>query len=311
MKTEDLKLFHQIVETGSMSKASKILNLPKSSISRRLKGLEDELNLQLFHRQNRSILLTEAGSILYENSKSALNQLELSIEKATAPKQEITGHLRIQVLPLPNLLNIGSTIFKFMDRHPKLTVEVISSTEDKNLLNNHIDVAFRIGEVIDEPNLIARPFISAHLGLYASPDYIETHGMPTRFADLDNHNVIRFRFPDGHILDRLPIGKEPELQKVSGALIMNSMPLIIEACILGRGISYVPEQLASRYVEHGELIRLFDHIEPFVGHGWMVYQPLANLSLAARTFIDFALAEMEASADFCSSDSEVLDKLLI
>lgn len=297
MKTEDLKLFHQIVETGSMSKASKILNQPKSSISRRLKGLEDELNLQLFHRQNRLMLLTEAGSILYENTKTTLNQLELGIQKATAPRQEISGHLRIQVLPLPNLLDIGSTIFRFMDRHPKLTVEVISSTEDKSLIENHIDVAFRIGEKVDEPNLIARPFVSAHLGFYASTEYIEQHGAPKNLAELKNHNVIRFRFPDGHILDQVPIGKQPQFLDVSGNLIINSMPLIAKACSQGRGIAFMPEQIASRYVESGQLIRLFDDIESFVGQGWMVYQSRTNLTLAARAFIDFVLAEIDTNAN--------------
>ncbi|WP_394241040.1 LysR family transcriptional regulator [Vibrio astriarenae] len=311
MKTEDLKLFHQIVESGSMNTASKILNLPKSSISRRIKGLEDELNLKLFHRQNRSLILTDAGNILYTNSKAALNQLELSIEKAIAPKQEVTGHLRIQVLPLPNVLNIGDTIFRFMDRHPKLTVEIISSMEDRNLVENHIDVAFRIGERVDEPNLVARPFISARLSLYASSDYVNENGRPKDVQSLKKHNVIRYRFPDGHVLDKLPIGKKPEFFEVSGNLIVNSMPLVVEACLLGRGVAYIPEQIARSYVQSGELVSLFDDIEPFVGHGWMVYQPRQNLTLAARTFIDFALGEMEQGTEFCSARSEHLDRLLI
>ncbi|MGF1761474.1 LysR family transcriptional regulator [Photobacterium sagamiensis] len=311
MKTEDLKLFHQIVEAGSMGRASEILDLPKSSISRRLKGLEEELNMLLFHRQNRALLLTEAGSNLYEKTKPALNQLELSIQEVTAPRQEITGHLRIQVLPLPNILTVGSTIFRFMDLHPKLTVEVISSTEDKSLVENYIDVAFRIAEKIDEPNLVARPFNSYKLNLYASTRYIEKHGLPKDLADLKNHNVIRFRFPDGHILGQLPIGKQPEMVEVSGKLIINSMALILEACLLGRGIVYIPEQMAKHYVERGDLVRLFDDIDPFVGRGWLVYQSRANLTLAARAFVDFALAEIDANADFCASDPEDLNMLWV
>ena len=298
MKTEDLKLFHQIVESGSMTQTSESLNLPMSSLSRRLKKLEDELNMPLFHRQRRTMLLTDAGATFYEETKPLLNQLELTVQKVRVAQQEITGNLRIQTLAVPGMFNIGQLIFRFMDHHPKVRVEMISTTEDKNLVENHIDVAFRIGSKIHDQNLIARPFASPSLNLYASTSYLEKYGTPTNLSDLKQHNVIRYRYPDGHILNKISIGQQAETVEVSGNLIMNSLPSMIEACLLGRGIVYMPEQLADHYVERGELVKLFDNLGSFSGTCWLVYQPRPNQTLATRAFIDLVLSEIEKNNEF-------------
>ena len=295
MKTEDIKLFHQIVETGSMVHASEILDLPKSNLSRRLKGLEEELNILLFHRQNRSMLLTEAGEKFYKQTKPILNQLESTIQEVTAPSNEIGGHLRIQLLPLPDLLMIGNLIFKFMDLYPKITVEVLTSSEDKNLAENHIDVAFRIavGQTLKDSSLVARPFKSAHLSFYASPDYINEYGLPTSPDELKHHNVIRFRSPDGQIHSHLQLGKTQKTVEVFGNLVINSAPLILEAGLQGRGIMFMPEDIASFFVEQGKLVRLFETMEPSTNFGWLVYPSRTHLSLTARTFIDFMMSNVE------------------
>ncbi len=133
MKTEDIKLFHQIVDAGSLIRASEIFDLPKSNLSRRIKSLEEELQIQLFHRHNRSMQLTEAGEKFYERTKLILDELELSIQEITAPTYELSGHLRVQILPLPGIIDLGRAIFKFMDLYPKVTVEIITGSVETDL----------------------------------------------------------------------------------------------------------------------------------------------------------------------------------
>ncbi len=178
MKTEDIKLFHQIVDAGSLIRASEIFDLPKSNLSRRIKALEEELQIQLFHRHNRSMQLTEAGEKFYGRTKAIMSELELSIQEITAPTYELSGHLRIQVLPLPGIIDIGRAIFRFMDLYPKVTVEIITSSIETDLIENHIDVALRIGDKLEDSTLIARPFMSASFGYYATENYIKANGMP-------------------------------------------------------------------------------------------------------------------------------------
>jgi DNA-binding transcriptional LysR family regulator len=294
MKTEDLKLFHQIVDTGSLNRASEIFDLPKSNISRRIKSLEEELNILLFHRQNRALQLTEAGTKFYTKTKSMLIDLEASIQEITAPTYEVSGHLRIQLLPFPEILDIGRMIFTFMDMYPKVSIEIITSAEDKNMVENHIDIALRVaeGKTLEDSSLVARPFKHASFGFFCTPEYVEQHGMPQTADDLRQLNVIRFRFPNGQIYGNLPFGKD-ETVEVSGNLVMNSVSLCMEACLQNRGIIFIPEEIGNYYLERGMLIRLFDHIEPSIRYGWLVYPSRKNLTLAARTFVEFILAEVE------------------
>ncbi len=304
MKTEDIKLFHQVVDAGSLVRASEIFELPKSNISRRIKALEEELNIRLFHRQNRAMQLTDAGVKFYDKTKIMLNELEASIQEISAPTYEVSGHLRIQLLPLPDLLDIGRKIFKFMDIYPKISVEVLNSSEDKNLVENHIDVAMRIGEVLEDSSLVARPYKKVSFGFYSTPQYIEEHGLPLTAEDLKKLNMIRYRFPNGQIYSQLPFGKDKTVE-VSGNLIMNSVPLIIEACLQNRGVIFMAEQVADFYVEKGLLMRLFNDIEPSINYGWLVYPSRKHLSLAARTFIDYMLQDVDGSTECLSIDSDL------
>lgn len=292
MKTEDIKLFHQIVDAGSLIRASEIFDLPKSNLSRRIKALEEELQIQLFHRHNRSMQLTEAGEKFYERTKAIMSELELSIQEITAPTYELSGHLRVQILPLPGIIDLGRAIFKFMDLYPKVTVEIITGSVETDLIENHIDVAFRIGDKLEDSSLIARPFLSASFGYYATPSYIAKNGMPKKPEDMINHNFIRFRYPNGHLYTKMPLGQDKIIEG-SGNLIMNSVPLIVEACLQDRGIILLPEPLADYYIERGMLVRLFADIEPSMSYGWLVYPSRKYLSLTVRTFIDFMLTEAE------------------
>ncbi|MCW8329712.1 LysR family transcriptional regulator [Photobacterium sp. SDRW27] len=292
MKTEDIKLFHQIVDAGSLVRASEIFDLPKSNLSRRIKGLEEELNIQLFHRHNRSMQLTDAGGKFYEKTKSILSDLETSIQEITAPTYELSGHIRVQLLPLPNIVDMGRLIFKFMDLYPKVTVEVISCSEESNLVENHIDVALRVGEKLEDSSLIARPLNSASFGYYATPEYIAKHGMPNSPEEIQKFNFIRYRFPSGQILNEIPLGNNESIA-VSGNLVMNSVPLIMEACLQNRGVVFIPEFLAEFYIKKGMLVRLLSDFEPTMKYGWLVYPSRKHLSLTVRTFIDFMLTEFE------------------
>ncbi|WP_299020227.1 LysR family transcriptional regulator [uncultured Photobacterium sp.] len=292
MKTEDIELFHRVVDAGSLIRAAEIFDLPKSNLSRRIKALEEELNIQLFQRHNRAMQLTEAGEKFYERTKTILNDLEQSIQEITAPRYEISGHLRVQLLPLPNIVEIGRMIFKFMDLYPKVSVEVTMSSEESNLVENHIDVALRVGEKLEDSNLIARPLTSASFGYYATPEYIAKHGKPVIPEELKAHNFIRYRFPNGQILNELPM-EEGEAILVSGNLVMNSVPLIMEACLQNRGVVFIPEFLADFYIEKGMLVQLLEDQEPVMRLGWLVYPSRKYLSLTVRTFIDFMLTEIE------------------
>lgn len=291
MKTEDLALFHRIAETGSLIEAADLLNLPKSTVSRRLQALEDELNLKLFHRQSRSMTLTSAGSHFYQRSQSILAQLDETLFEMTNDDAEISGHLRIQMFPIHTMNVLMRAIFRFMDLHPKLTVEVISSAESVDMVKNNVDVAFVVEPVLDTLDLVVRPVFTTDLHFYASPEYLAKQGTPKTPQEIESHNVSLFRLSNGKVFNELWIGDEQGV-RVRGNFCSNSVEVAVEFALQGRGIVYAPAEVVVDFVEAGELISLLPEIEAHQGECYLAYPSRRYVSLASRRFIDFIMQEL-------------------
>ncbi|MBE7214190.1 LysR family transcriptional regulator [Shewanella benthica] len=292
MKTEDIALFHRIVETGSLVEAADLLNLPKSTVSRRLQALEDELKVKLFHRQSRAMTLTASGSHFYDKTLAILGDLEQTLVELTDTQAEIGGHLRILMFPVPELLDIANGIFEFMDHHPELTVELIVSTDPQDMIRNNIDLAFMVEDSFNENEMVAREVISEELHFVASPGYLAKAGRPELPEELEQHNSILFRYPNGRIFNEVPFGNDMKIA-VKGNLCLNSIQLCLEASLTGRGIAFLPTKLTREYVERGELTMLFEDVEPYIGKCYLVYPSRRFISLASQRFIDHMLGALE------------------
>lgn len=291
MKTEDLALFHRIAETGSLIEAADLLNLPKSTVSRRLQALEDELNIKLFHRQSRSMTLTSAGSHFYQRSQNILAQLDETLFEMTNDDAEISGHLRIQMFPIHSMNVLMRAIFRFMDLHPKLTIELISSAESVDMVKNNLDVSFVVEPALDTLDLVVRPVFTTDLRFYASPKYLAKHGTPKTPQEIESHNVSLFRLSNGKIFNELWIGAEQEV-RVRGNFCTNSVEVAVEFALQGRGIVYAPAEVVVDFVEAGELVSLLPEIEAHQGECYLVYPSRRYVSLASRRFIDFIMQEL-------------------
>ena len=292
MKTEDIALFHRIVETGSLVEAADILNLPKSTLSRRLQSLEDELNVKLFHRQSRTMTLTASGSHFYDKTTGMLATLEQTLSDLTGQDSEVAGHLRILIYPVPVLVHITHAIFDFMDKHPELTVEIIVSSEPQDMIRNNIDVAFMLEDAFNENEMVARQILTEKLHFFASQQYIEKAGQPMSPDELPDHNSILFRYPNGRIFNEVPLGNDRTFS-VKGNLCVNSLDTCLEAALSGRGIAMMPLTYAQEHVDAGKLEMLFKDIEPYEGHCYLVYPSRRFVSLACQRFIDFMMQSMQ------------------
>ncbi len=291
MKTEDIALFHRIVETGSILEAANLLNLPKSTVSRRLISLEESLNIKLFHRLSRSISLTSAGSQFYQKTLTMLADLEQTLAEITDTKAELTAHLRILIFPVPQIMNVISKIFAFMDENPKVSIEIITSTEPLDMVRNNIDIAFMINETFTEFDMVAKPILSEAMCFFASPEYLAKAGTPLKLADIEQHNSILFRFPNGKTFSEVPLANDV-LQAVKGNLCTNSIHLAYEATRLGRGIGYLPEGLCVEDVQQGKLVRLFDDLPPYIGVVYLVYPSRRFFNLTGQRLLNFMQAEL-------------------
>jgi DNA-binding transcriptional LysR family regulator len=300
MKTEDIALFHRIVETGSILQAADLLNLPKSTVSRRLLSLEESLNIKLFHRQSRAMSLTSAGSHFYDKTLAILADLAQALSDITDHTTEVNGHLRILIFPVPQIMEIVSKIFEFMDNNPKLSIEIISSTEPLDMIRHNIDIAFMVQETFSEIDMVAKPIIKEELSFFASPDYLNKAGTPVKLSDMEQHNSILFRFPNGKTFSEVPLANDA-MQAVKGNLCTNSIQLAYEATLSGRGIGYLPQRLCHGDVQRGKLVSLFNDLPPYIGVCFLVYPSRRFLSLTGQRLLDFMLDQLPERASLQSA----------
>ncbi len=296
MKTEDIKLFHFIVDAGNLTKASELLDLPKSNLSRRLKNLENELQVKLFHRDHREITLSENGRLFYQRSKAIINELEFTVEAMVNESIELNAQLRVHLLPLPGIEQFENIIFHFMEMHPKVAIEIITSSDERNLIEHNIDVALRIGERLEDSSLIARPLKTVTFGYYASPEYLAKHGTPRSEEELMQHQFIIHRQPNGKLAKRFPLCNGRSFE-AKGRLVVNDFSLLIRACLEHQGLMYQPRTLVESELAKGKLVHLLPETDSQAGRGWMVYPTRASLSPAARALIDYLVKE--ADRIFC------------
>lgn len=291
MNTDDITLFHRIVEAGSLVDAADLVRQPKSTVSRKLKGLEDNLGVKLFHRQSRSMTLTTAGSHFYQKTLKVIADLNESINEISAPNKELTGHLKIQIFPIPDIAELTTLIFQFMDAHPNLSVEIISTGEYLDMVKHNIDLAFHIEEAFSELDMVARPVITSRLTYLASPVFLAREGYPKSPEDIVNFNTVIYRFPNGAVFDELPIDNQHTKIKVSGSIITNEMLIARQAAINHKAIAFLPTEICQEQIASGQLVPIFDDLI-HKGHCLLVYPSKRFVSLAAQKFIEFITNEL-------------------
>ena len=232
--------FVRVVEQQSFTSAAKALGLPKSSVSRRVTELEEELGVQLLHRTTRKLALTEAGRSYFEQAERALTELQAAAESATGMDTEARGIVRVTAPVDIGVMGLADIVTEFVREYPDIHVEMSLSSKIVDLVEDGFDIGIRAGKSRDS-SLVARRLGNAALGLYASPDYLKAHGRPQSLADLANHDCVLFRGKHGKALWRLdgPDGEASSIE-VRGRVTVDDMLFVRQAVGTGLGIGLLP-----------------------------------------------------------------------
>ena len=188
-----IPVFVAVVENGGFSAASRTLGVSKSAVSKRINQLENHLGVLLLHRTTRKLSLTEAGERYYEHAAQALSAAGKAEDAVTELQGEPQGKLKISSPMSFGRLHVAPLIPKFMQRYPKLQIDLVMDDRNIDLVADGIDVAIRSG---DMPNstLIARKLAPLRQVLCASPAYIDRYGMPLTPSELRERNCILFSY---------------------------------------------------------------------------------------------------------------------
>jgi DNA-binding transcriptional LysR family regulator len=282
-----IALFVQAAENRSFSGAGRSLGVSPSAVGKSVSRLEERLGVRLFHRSTRSITLTAEGSLFLERCRRILCEVEaaeLELSETQAPK----GRLRIS-LPLVGML-VMPALTAFMHRYPAIELDVDFSDHLVDVIEDGFDVVMRTGEPTDS-RLMSRSLGTYRLGLFASPDYLASHGTPETPADLTHHPCLQHKFPTTGKLEPWPlkrIGDTPQWT-LPTSMVCNTTAALMDVALAGLGIACLPDFMVRQAIERGELVSVLEtHVE-HQGTFRLLWPSSKQLAPKLRVFIDFML----------------------
>lgn len=293
----DLLIFARVAELGSFSRAADRLGCPKSTVSRRIAGLETQLGERLLQRTTRRQQLTEFGQQLLEHARQVALEVEavalLREQRQAAP----SGRLRVSMPSDFANLFLGDMLAAFVALHPAITLELDLSPRRVDLLAEGIDVAVRIGSLPDDAWLAARRLTVFSNGLYAAPDYLAERGEPVHPDELLRHQAVRLLGGQGEPLPwTLRHGDQVWEGLPPGRVSANSPELLLRLARAGGGIAAVPDLFAQPMLQRGLLRRVLPDWCLPPHPAWAVFPGRKLMPAKTRVFIDMLQAALAGSA---------------
>ena len=281
MNLNDVSLFIRIVETGSFTSAADSLGIQKSTISRRIAQLEDDLGVRVLQRTTRQLKLTDDGEELFARCQPLINELDTAKDHLSATQNNPRGRLRITMPSELGVFMMNEVVGTFMKRYPQIMLEIELSTRLIDLIEEGIDLAIRVGELADS-SLIARRVASVSRGLYASPAYLAKHGTPKTPDDLQNHECYGIL----KAIEHWEFDNWDEAVEVTGHLKANSISFIRELLLQDMGIARMPRVFCRNSVQDGDLVEILSEYSPPPIEVNALYPSRRHLNPKVRLFID-------------------------
>lgn len=186
---EDQRAFLAVLETGSLSGASRALGVAQPTVRARIEALEKALGTVLFTRSVRGLMPTAQARSLANSARSMSRASEAFVRLASAPPEEAAGVVRLSVSEFVGIEVLPAMLAPLRARYPKLIIELVLSNASADLLEQEVDIAVRMHPPKQEA-LIAAKVPTIPIGLFAHVDYLAARGMPARLADLAKHDLI-------------------------------------------------------------------------------------------------------------------------
>ena len=277
MDLNRVSAFVRVVQDGSFTAAAKSLSLPKSSISRSVAQLEQDLGIVLLHRTTRQLHLTDAGTAFYERVSRALADIDEATVAAADTQAELRGTVRVTAPVDLGVWAIAPIVTRFVRKHPKIRVEVDLTGRVVDLVAEGFDLAVRAGPLRDS-SLIARRLGDLEAVAYASPKYIARRGEPKTLADLADHDCVLFRSTTGKATWNLTKGDGTKASvDVTGPVASDDLSFVRSAVMSGCGIGVVPTFLCARAEQRGRLVRVLPD--------WALHGAVLHLAYPASRFV--------------------------
>ena len=289
-----MTVYVKVVEAGSMTAAAQQCEMSTTMVGNHLRALEQRLGVRLLNRTTRRQRLTEFGSAYYQRCLEVLGLVEDSERLAEQSHDTPSGTLRITAPLTFGTEKLAPALSEFTLRYPQVKLDVVLTNGRPDLLENGLDVAFRLG-AIEPSNLIARPLIDYTLTMCASKSYLARRGTPEKPEDLQQHDCLSFAYPVGDDWQSVEkqwrlSGPEGEVMvAVRGPMLINSSAGLHQAARTGMGIVMLPDALVEQDLLSGNLVALMQDYRLPSRPMHLVYAQDRYRLPKLRRFVDFAM----------------------
>ncbi len=250
---EALRVFTQVVDSGGLSAAGRVLGLSPPLVTRRIARLEADLGVRLLRRTTRSVSVTDEGAAFYRRCRRVLLELEAAEQEALPDPEQVRGRVRAILPTILACAPVMERIRELLDEQPGLSLQLSFSDQPVDLTAGGWDIAIHVGIPPDSSHVQRRLGV-VHAQLAATPEYLAAHGIPQTPEDLSAHECLRWisdRPQDTWALVD-PEGREVVVP-VQGRFESDSSAALGEALYGGLGIGFRPRSEVERGVEDGRL----------------------------------------------------------
>ena len=283
-RLDAMAVFLAVVDSGSLSAAGRRLGMPLATVSRKLAELEAHLGARLVNRSTRRLEITDAGRAYEQACRRILDDVDGAERAAAGEYDTPRGELAITAPIVFGRLHVLPVVNEFLRANAEVDVRLALGDRIAHLLDEHVDVAVRIG-VLPDSRLNAVPLGTLRSVICASPAYLKTHGTPRAPSDLEQHRCITFeavfpapwRFAGG-----------ATFTPTRPRLVVNTAEAAIDAAIAGLGVTRVLSYQADAALRTKQLRRLLRANEPPPVPVNLVFDGQQRVTFKLRAFLDFA-----------------------
>jgi DNA-binding transcriptional LysR family regulator len=291
-RLEAMGILLQVIEQGNLSAAGRKLGMPLTTISRRIADLEGHLGARLLIRTNRHVSLTEAGQAYVAACKRILGDVAEAEQAASGAFSAARGDLFVTAPLVFGRLHVLPVVTEFLQIYPDIDIRLTLADRLLHLQDDHVDVAFRIGNLPDSGLKAIRVGTERRV-VCASPTYLSLHGSPEKPEDVAQHQCVTFTglgTPDRWTF--LSQGIETSI-KVRSRLAVNTAEAAIDAAIAGLGLTRVLSYQITAAQRAGQIVTVLQNYEPKVLPVSLVFDGHGALPLKLRAFLDFAATQLK------------------
>ena len=292
-RLESMSLLIAVVEAGSFSAAARKLAKPLATVSRRVGELESHLNARLLHRTTRKLELTDAGQAYVRACRRILDEVGEAERAASGEYSVPKGDLVITAPIVFGRLHVLPVVVEFLQTHAQIDVRMVLADRVVHLLEDHVDIAVRIGELPDSRQVATRVGTVRRV-VCASPGYFARQGTPASPAQLEMHACITFEGLTAPHAWSFSSAKSDRSVPIRSRLVVNTAEAAIDAATLGLGITRVLSYQIADALRAGRLQLALQAFEPAPLPVSLVHAGQGLLPLKSRAFLDFAASRLRA-----------------